>query len=187
MKPFFYRSIPLALAVAVAGCASTSNTANPDINPPDWVMNPTIEGGIAESTCVQSSGHFNIDRKQAIAEARQGLAQQIQSRVEAMDETYANRTTTEDGINAGGTFESVSRQVTEQNLSGAVPERVEMVKIGETTQLCAMVAMRPEQTRDLFNQLVAESGAELGAQDEKVLFQQFKAEQARKRLDSQLN
>lgn len=187
MKRAISRSLPLAALIAVAGCASNTNDADLSINPPEWVMNPSVEGGIAESTCVQSSGHFNIDRKQAIAEARQGLAQQIQSRVEAMDETYSNRTTTEDGTTAGGTFESVSRQVTEQNLSGAVPERVELVRIGDQTQLCAMVAMRPDQTRDLFNKLVAQSGAKLGAQDEQVLFQQFKAEQARKRLDSQLN
>jgi len=187
MKRMLFRSLPLAAAIALTGCASNSNTSDPDINPPDWVLNPSIEDGIAEATCVQSSGHFNIDRKQAIAEARQGLAQQIQLRVESMDETYANRTTTEDGTTAGGTFESVSRQVTEQNLSGAIPERVEMVRMGETVQVCAMVAMRPDETRDLFNKLVAQSGVKLGAQDEKVLFQQFKAEQARKRLDSQLN
>lgn len=185
MKPIISRSIPLALAIALTGCAS--NGVDKAMNLPDWVANPTIEDGIASSTCVQSSGHFNIDRKQAIAEARQGLAQQIQTRVEAMDETYSNSTLTEDGTTAGGVFESVSRQVTNQNLSGAVPERVEMVNLGDTTQLCAMVAMRPDQTRALFDQLVEQSGAKLDAQDERVLFQQFKAEQARDRLDSQLN
>ncbi len=179
------RTCSIVLAAAIAGCAS--NPADtPAVALPSWISNPTIEDGIASSTCVRSSGHFNIDQKQAIAEARQGLAQQIQVRVEAMDETYQNSTLTEAGTTAGGVFESVSRQVTQQNLSGAVPEKVEMIQIGNTLQTCAMVVMKPEQTKALFDKLVAQSGAQLSAQDERVLFQQFKAQQARDRLDAKL-
>src|SRR5690606_17471102 len=148
MKRMLFRSLPLAAAIALTGCASNSNTSDPDINPPDLVLNPSIEDGIAEATCVQSSGHVDIDRKQAIAEARQGLAQRAQLPVESTDGTYAKRTTTGGRTTAGGTFESVSRQVTEQPLSAATPERVGVVRMGQTLPVCAMVAMRPDQPRD---------------------------------------
>lgn len=179
------KACSLVLAAAIAGCASNNPSDTAAIALPSWISNPTIEDGIASSTCVRSSGHFNIDQKQAIAEARQGLAQQIQTRVRAMDETYQNNTLTEDGTTAGGVFESVSQQVTEQNLRGAVPERIEIIKIGDTLQTCAMVVMKPDQTKALFDKLVAQSGVTLSAQDERVLFQQFKAQQARDRLEAQ--
>lgn len=182
----------------LAGCASTpdeqaqengDNTgdqAESHGGLPEWVAMPGVKDGIAATSCVGWSGQFDVDRRQALANARQALAQQIQVRVESMDETYARRTTGGDEDVTSSVFESVSRQVTDQNLQGAIPQRVEPVTIADEKQLCAMIAMQPDKTRALFEQIVAASNAEVTARDKEVLYEEFKAEQARERLDEAL-
>lgn len=153
---------------------------------PDWVAAPQVKEGLAATSCVAYSGHFDIDKKQAIANARQELVQQISLRVKTLDETYARKTQAAGGAVAGGVFESVSRQVAEETLSGSVPEKVAVLTIAGKEQMCAMVTLQPERTRTLFAQLVSAAKVSLAAQDEAALYEEFKAFKAQERLDRAL-
>lgn len=196
MKPGLIRVIALCgSATLLAACAGTPDeSASGDGQPsaeqhtslPEWVSMPRVEDGIAASSCVSWSGYFDVDRRQALANARQELAQQIDIRVQGMDETYARRTRGGDEDVIGSVFETVSRQVTDQNLRGAIPQRIEAVTIGDEKQLCAMIAMQPDKTRELFEQIIDASGEEIAARDEEVLYEEFKADQARERMDEAL-
>ena len=174
----------LITVVSLHGCASKIDDGG--ITLPDWVLNPTVENGIAATSCVKWSGDIDLDRKASLASARQELAQQIQLRVQSMDELYQRKVEATAGAVRGNVFESVSRQVTDMELKGSVPEKVQPVKFDDEQRLCTQVVMRPDATRELFSKLVAASGEAISAQDEALLFEEFKASQARARMDEAL-
>ncbi len=91
---------------------------------PGWILNPNIEGGIAAAECSTWSGDFSMDKAEATALARATLAKQIDTKVQAMDKTYQRRVRANDKTTTGTTFESVSKQLTEQTLQGTVPKKI---------------------------------------------------------------
>lgn len=86
---------PLIASVFMAGmlsaCSSTSDStaSSSRVNVPDWVLNPVVENGIAAADCIKYSGNISIDQKMAVANARLALAQQIETRIEGLDKTFA--------------------------------------------------------------------------------------------------
>lgn len=178
-------AIPLIATITLYGCFNPKIDTG-GISLPDWVLQPTIADGIAATSCVRWTGDFDLDRKASLASARQELAQQIQLRVQSMDETYLRKVEATAGDVRSNVFESVSRQLTDLALQGSVPERVQPVKFDDGQRLCTQVTMRPDATRALFQKLVAASGEQLTPQDEAVLFEEFKASQARARMDEAL-
>jgi hypothetical protein len=154
---------------------------------PDWVANPTIEDGIASSECVTWSGDMSIDRAEAVAKARADLAKQIEIRVKAMDKTYARKVKTAGSVTTGGTFESVSKQVTNRNLNGSQVNKVGTVDINGVPHLCAMVVFGREANRRIFDDLIKTSqvAQQISPQDESVLWEEFKAHKAQQELDQE--
>lgn len=173
--------------LALAACGSAEKRGGSQINIPDWVSAPQYDGGIAETSCVQFSGHFDLDKKEAVAKARDALAKQIEVKVKTMDKIHSSKTQVTAGTNVGGVFESVSRQVTQQSLVGARPHKVNLVKIGQVENLCAMVVIDPKETKNLFSKLVSASGAQLSSKDEDVLYQEFKAYKAHQELQDEFS
>lgn len=179
----------------LAGCSDKPTIpqgVDQDMDPPkssipNWVLMPIVEDGIAATDCVTSSGNFSIDRKQAIANARVDLAQQIETKVKAMDKTYARKTDTNRGPSVGGTFESVSKQLTQQSLSGARPIKVDHVELDGKKHLCVMVALSPQFTEELFNNIVKKSGLNLDPDNEAVMKEEFKAYKAQQEMEAEFN
>jgi len=182
------------IAVSVlflAGCSDKPTKPQPmvEVKPtvqtiPSWVRMPIIDDGIAATDCVVDSGNFSIDRKQAVANARVDLAQQIDTNIKAMDKTFARRAETNQGISIGSTFESVSKQLTQRSLTGARPIKVENVVFNEKNHLCVMVALSPTFTEELFKNIIKTSGANIGPNDESVLREEFKAYKAQQEMDA---
>lgn len=174
----------------ITGCTNTTtgNTpAKPSIDLPMWVLNPTIEGGIASTECVIYTGDISLDKAEAVALARASLAKQIDVKVKALDKTYKRKVRTKDGVAAGGVFESVSKQVTQQHLKGARAIKMDLIEIDGKKQWCVMVAMDPAVTESLFKNLVKESNVNLSPQDEGVLYEEFKAYKAGQELDQEID
>ncbi|HLT05765.1 MAG TPA: hypothetical protein VK019_12500 [Pseudomonas sp.] len=183
MKRFSSLFCLTALTAAVlTGCGSKPAEA-PKSGVPDWVMSPSIEGGIAATDCVTSSGNFSIDRNQATANARAALSKEIETKVAAMDKTYASRTDAAGKTQVGSSFESVSRQVAQQHLIGSRPVKTDYVDMDGKRQLCVMVAIQPEATRALFDSIIQQSKRQLSQQDEDILYQEFRASKAYEELD----
>lgn len=168
--------IVLALAAGLLGaCAS---------QPPDWVINPKVDGGFAATECLPDSGNLSLDRQIVVAKARAEIAKQVELRVAAMDKTYTRLT--EQQSTSGGeaapkaraletAFESVSKQVAEQTLSGLSPERVEYIEYRDQRQLCAMIAVQRPKTREIFDRAVQSAGVTAAAPVQEALYQQFAA------------
>ncbi|MGR0278166.1 hypothetical protein ACUM5Y_03845 [Marinomonas dokdonensis] len=151
---------------------------------PEWVMSPSIENGIAVSDCTIYSGNLSIDRKQAIANARVLLAAEIESKVESLDETYTDKNQIDNESTSGTSFSSVSRQYVNQTLNGSRTLKTDIIDIDGQNNLCVMVGIEEGRTKELFDAIVKASDRKLSADDEAVLYQQFKAQQARERLDA---
>ncbi len=174
----------------LSGSVLLGCTSQPDIqqaslsqteNIPDWVLNPIKENGIAASDCVTYGGNISIDRKLAIANARANIAQQISSRVTAMDKTYARRVDSQEVQNIGQSFESVSKQISNEELRGAQAVKVDIVHIDGKKHLCALVELR-NTTRDIFEHIVKSSEKKLSAMDDSVLYEEFKSYKAQEAL-----
>ncbi|MBK1726251.1 LPP20 family lipoprotein [Halorhodospira neutriphila] len=179
--------ISLGAVLLVVGCSTTEEKKQGGPSGvPEWVSNPTYKDGIAATECVPQSNNFSLDRKEAVANARQALAQQIDLKVQSMEETYQRRTRGDEKESSGTTFESVSRQVTESKLNGSRAVKTDYVNMGGTQSLCAKVAFGDSEMEEIFNGIVEASDRDLDAQSEDVLYQEFKEKQARERLDEQL-
>ncbi len=173
----------LATTVALAtlvGCAAQQPIAQQATSVastlPGWVMNPVVENGIADTQCVLAKPNtsMSILKNQATTLARADLSKQIQVRVKAMDKTYQRLTDTTQGQEVGGTFESVSKQVSQQVLTGSRAIQMDYITLpGGEQNFCVMTALSPELTNTLFKQVVQKSGANLSPQHESVLYEQF--------------
>ncbi|RZM77018.1 hypothetical protein C3B51_16675 [Pseudoalteromonas rubra] len=183
---------PLITTMLVAGiltaCSSTGEktASESKINIPDWVLNPAVENGIAAADCVKFSGNISIDQKMAVANARLALAQQIETRIEGLDKTFANRTDANEETTVGATFSSVSKQLTKQTLNGSRVIKADVVEIGGKDYFCALTTLSPALTKSLFKDLVKESKKQINPQDEQFLYQEFKAFKAEKDLEKEI-
>jgi hypothetical protein len=178
--------LSLSSIVFLAACSSTSveTTSVGDI--PSWVLNPQVEEGIAVSECVLFSGNMSIDKQQALANARTSLAQRIETRVSAMDKSYRDKVEVASGVESGSTFSSVSKQVTQQTLVGTTPVKTDITKIAGKDNLCVLVAIGQESTKDIFEQLVTEADRPMNASQKDVLYAEFKAQRAEDQLDLEI-
>ena len=196
MKPLHtIKTVALLVAVAsMSGCVTQQEIA-PDPAPkqsmlPDWITNPVLENGIADTQCVVANPGTSMStlKSAATASARAELAKQIGVKVKAMDKTYNRLTNSTAGPSSGETFESVSKQVAEEYLSGSRTIKADYVKLPPDNKqnFCVMVAMSPEQTKALFQDLVGKSGANVSPTNEAVLYERFLQEKAIKEMEAEL-
>lgn len=184
------KTASVLLAVFLAACASndvqqsqTSDSGAYDTRP-DWVKLPTVEDGLASTQCVANKGSASIMQGKATALARAEIARQIEVKATALDKTYQRLTEASVGDSFGESFESVSKTVANQNLSGTRAVKAEFVKgIDGQPQFCVMVTMSPALTKNLFKDLLKEANTQVGAQNEAILYEEFKAYKAHQELD----
>lgn len=176
----------LSAIVLLAGCSSSTETDTSIGTIPNWVLDPQVEDGIAVSECVLFSGNMSIDRQQALANSRASLAQRIETRVSAMDKTYRDKVEVSSGIESGSTFSSVSKQVTQQTLVGTSLMKTDVVEIAGKDNLCVLVAIGQQSTKDIFEQLVNEAKRPMTDEQKDVLYAEFKAHRAELQLDKEL-
>lgn len=179
-----------SLTTIIAACGSTEKkqeTTSLTANIPSWVLNPVIEDGIAATSCVKYSGNLSIDQKMATANGRLSLAQQIETRVEGLDKTYSNRTDSNEEITTGATFSSVSKQLTKQTLNGSRAIKSDIVELLGKQHFCVLTTLSPSATKALFDQIVTGSKRSVNPQDEKFLYQEFKAHKAEQNLEKEIN
>ena len=180
-----------ALVLSLCACAAAPVPAPPPPveSLPSWVLNPVVENGIADTQCVTANPGVGINylKNQATALARAELVKQIDVKVKAMDKTYQRLADTKSGQSVGGTFESVSKQVANKNISGSRPIKMDFITMPDGgNNFCVMVAMSPELTNTLFKELIKESGTNLSPQNEDVLYEQFLAHKAQQEMEAEL-
>jgi len=189
-----FKHLAVAISVVTLGACATQGgmqpapVAGPSI--PDWVMNPLIENGIADTQCLIANPGTSMStlKSAATASARAELAKQINIKVKAMDKTFQRLTETANGPSNGTSFESVSKQVTEQALAGSRAIKMDYVALPPDNKqnFCVMVALSPEQTKNMFQDLVQQAGTtNLSPNNEAVLYERFLAEKAQKEMEAE--
>lgn len=180
----------LGCAALLAACASSGpapeQAQQSSSELPVWVLNPYIEDGFASAQCVPYSGNMSIDRQLAVANARTDLAQQLETKVAALDKVFRERTDVSSGVSSGSTFSSVSKQLAQQTLIGTRPERVDFVEIDGKKNLCVMLTMGREKTLSLFDNMLQASERQVQPDTREVLLQEFKGVEAQKDLNREL-
>ncbi|MBU2916725.1 MAG: hypothetical protein ACJAZB_001557 [Psychrosphaera sp.] len=180
-------STAIAISVAITACGSTPETPDElNANIPEWVLNPVVEDGIAAAACVSSSGSMTTDKAQATALSRVDLAQQIGTKVKALDKTYQERVDVAGQAQVGSTFTSVSKQLTEQSLTGSRVIKTSYANFDGKNQLCVLTALGSSSTKELFDNILKQSERPVTIDQEKVLYQEFKAYKAQEELDAEL-
>lgn len=140
---------------------------------PAWVLNPPA-GELAAGECVAASGSVGIDRAQASARARLALAQQIEVKIEAMDQTYESRVKDGKAERLTSTFVSSSKQVVSLSLQGARITRTEAVKTRGGDLLCVMVSLEPKAAEKLPGDVIRSAGIKPDDDTEGMLVARFK-------------
>lgn len=191
------KTVALLVSIASLSACVTQQEVKPASAPvaqqpmlPDWITNPVLENGIADTQCVVANPGTSMStlKSAATASARAELAKQIGVKVKAMDKTYNRLTNSTAGPSSGETFESVSKQVAEEYLSGSRAIQTGYVALPPDNKqnFCVMVAMSPEQTKALFQDLISKTGSNVSPTNEAVLYERFLQEKAIKEMEAEL-
>ena len=156
---------------ALAGLATTGAHAQ---DWPEWVLNPPSGPELHAGDCVEASGSMGIDRQQATARARLALAQQIEVRVEAMDQTWESRVRDGQAQKLASSFSSASRQLVAVTLQGARPVRTELVKSRAGNLVCVLVALERQASEQLPGDIIRTASAPVDAATESMLVTRFR-------------
>lgn len=170
------KKIALVSAVTLlAACNSTpdTNASKMGMNIPDWVTNPALEKGLAASSCVIASSNFSIDKNQASQLARNELAQQLDTRMASLQEEYSQKVQLENDSATQTKFNSTVTAFTNQSLQGSKVEKVDYAQMGENKNLCVLVTLSEDQTKQLVEKVLKEGPVELSPEDETLLYLSF--------------
>ena len=182
-----------ALVVGLVACGSTpeeeaqSGAVKGKVKLPQWVINPTIVNGFAATECTEASADFAILKSKTETMARGNIARQIGVKVQAMDKLYSRLTEVEEGNVSASTFEKVEKQLTQQSIQGSRTTQVDYVDFPDGKQrICSKVELNPELTKKLFDNIVKTSERKVSAQNENVLYEEFKSHKAQQELDREM-
>ena len=190
----------LTTSVALAtlfGCAAQQPIAqqpsSTTLSLPGWVMNPVVENGMADTQCVLAKPTMSTRdlKSQAITLARAELSKQIKIFAKQMDKAYQRLADTTQGQEQaqkmGGTFASVSEQVSEQVVKSSQVIHEDYVTMpGGEQNFCLMAAISHETMKPIFRQLAKKSSANLSLKDADVLYEQLTVRQSDKDIDLEL-
>lgn len=165
-------------------CADVFAASQPPI--PNWVLNPSVSNGIAAVDCVKFSGNVSVDAKLASSNARLALSQQIETRVEGLDETFDARFSTGDSTRVETKFSSHSKQATKQVLGGSKILRSDVVTISGKDYFCSMAILDPKNTQSLFEELVTKTKGTVDESIKGELLGQFQQTEVEKSKPLQL-
>lgn len=172
----------------IAGCGGKTASVHEDSfmadefrDAPGWVLTAggEMEGGLAAvgSAKIGPAG-VGFARAEAMALARDELARQIDVKVQNMVKNFTQQIGVGDGQTVDRVAMQVSRQVTQQSISGS---RQQESWISPSSTLYIMAAVDPESTRQYVKDSVLTS-----LNNEQALWQKFQAEQGFKALDEQI-
>jgi hypothetical protein len=168
-------SLLIVISIFVAGCNSTpkNNAADMGMNIPQWVLNPTVDKGLAASSCVSASNSFSMDKSQAATQARAELASQIETRVSTLQEEYSTKISSMGNSNTESRINITTAQLTDQYLRGSKIVKVDYAQMDTVKNLCTMVTLSEVKTKELFSQLLKQAPIKLDPENETLLYLNF--------------
>ena len=169
-----FASVAIILT-ALSGCNSTpqTNASSMGMNIPPWVINAAVDKGLAAASCVAASNSFAMDKTQASLEARNELAQQIQTRVASLLEQYGKKTSGADDTSSDTLFMTTITQFTNQALQGSKVSKVDYAQMDGQRNLCALVTISEEASKALFKQIMKTAPVALDPNSEALMYLNF--------------
>ncbi|MBZ4683247.1 MAG: hypothetical protein PWP46_127 [Fusobacteriaceae bacterium] len=152
------------------------------VNYPAWVLDPSIEDGIgAVGSAKIGAAGVSFARQEALAQARDELARQIEVKVNNMFKSYTNAIglAGEDGVEKIAT--NVSKQVASQTLRGTKQKEL---WISPDKELFVQVVLPNEILADEAKNAF-KNETPIGNSD-RALWQEFKSEKAQQQLDYEI-
>lgn len=143
---------------------------------PDFVLNPPMADDVIYGVGYGHQSKFSLSLTVAETNARADIARQIETVIQASVTDYAQEAGVDDNTQVISFVETVTREITDQKLSGAKPVSREQDSDGGV-----WVLMQLDKAQMV---LAAE---EAFVRNEDAAFANFKAEQALAKLDYQLN
>lgn len=149
------------------------STSGMDI--PSWYLNPPVVEDAFYGVGSAKMSKLDSSRKMAIARAREDIAFQINATVKAAITDYAQEAGADGESQTISFVETISRQLTETTLTNTKTEKVEVDSEG---RVYAMVSYNVNEFK--------ETAAKEFQRNEDAAFAEFKAQEALKKLDYEL-
>lgn len=165
----------LMIFAMMAGCASVEEvTERRDL--PEWFLNPPVSEDVIYGMGMAKMSSDSLSRDTSIARSRKDVALQVSTRVQSMLTDYAQESGTGDATQVLTFVESITKQVADVELKGAVTEKVYAANDGNWFSMVSYPknAML-ENVEDVF------------VRNEEAAFSEFKADQALAKLEASLN
>ena len=183
MKKFIFLAVAAVFAIVLIGCpggADKSETgaemSKEEIDElPEWVINMKTAGDAMYGIGYAKMSNLNTSRTTALARARTDISFQIQSTIQAMMTDYQQEAGVDDNSQTINFVENISKQITNNELSGLTPDKMAVMKDGGVW--VRVVYLKSEFVDD---------AKEAFQRNEDAAFAEFKADQAAQRLDAQL-
>ena len=172
------------LLSTLGGCGSApvkQNAVQEQSQYPNWVMNPTVEDGIsAVGSAKMGAAGLSFARTEATANARDGLARQLEIKVNNMFKSYTNSVGVggQDGVDKVAT--NVSKQVASKVLTNS--KQINMW-ISPEKEVYILVAIKKEDTVAPIKETINKTTM----QNDKALWQEFKSQKSQDELDASIN
>jgi len=178
-------ALAAVMAASFTACGGEPAPKEPQVagmaGAPMWVLDPTVEGGIAAvGSAQQSPGGFQFQKTEALANARDELARILSVKVTNMVKNFSQST----GVGDAQTFEKVaqqvSKQVASQTLSGS---RQKSLWINPANnEVFILVVLDPEAVK-----AAAKASVTTSLKNDQALWQQFQAKKADSALDAEVD
>ncbi len=165
-----------APAPAPAPAPKAEPANNSDL--PDFVLNPPVATDAIYGVGYAKQSTMSLSIKVAEANARADIANQIETTIQAAVTSYAQEAGVDDNTQTIKFAESITRQITDTTLSGAIVKSRVPVKDGGVWVLMVY-------SKDALKKSFEEVAKEF-ERNEDAAFAEFKADQALKKLDYQL-
>ncbi|RMD46810.1 MAG: hypothetical protein D6834_01890 [Aquificota bacterium] len=148
-------------------------------NAPKWVLNPQMEGGLSAvgSAKIGRAG-MQFARTEALANARDELARQLQVKVKNMVKNFTQQIGVGDEQTVDKVSVQVSKQVTSTVLQGS---RQKDMWISPSGELYVLVVLDPASVKEAVKQATLSS-----LKNERALWQKFQAKKAYEELDREV-
>lgn len=145
----------------------------PGVAAPEWVCNPTMDGGMAAigEGRPNPANDRNLQRRQAVANARQSLSEEMSVKVQGMLSDWTRSTGAQSRQAYEANLENVTRQISNQTLQGS--RQINQWFAPDGT-LVVLVGMPEQQVAD---------NIRTSLRNDEALYQQFSSQKALDSLD----
>ncbi len=148
---------------------------------PEWTCNPNAEGAAYAGLGIGESKNESMRRKIAIANGREGLAKQIQTKVKAKMESFTRSTGNGTAETIDTVSTSVSKQTAQVSLVGSKAVKSWTAKTGTLYVLVTV----PEKTVNSGVKDAVKAAVDSSKGNDNALWQQFQSKTALDSLDKE--